>query len=71
MYKELQVVKAVKDLSGTVSEGCLGTVVYVHAGYPQAYEVEFVGKENTATDVLTVMDSDIHEFANCNEEGSE
>ena len=59
MYKELQVVKAVKDLSDIVSEDCLGTIVYVHAGYPQAYEVEFVDKDNATIDVVNVFDMDI------------
>lgn len=59
MYKELQVVKAAQDLSSTVLEGCIGTVVYVHAGYPQAYEVEFVNEENVTIDIVTVLDKDI------------
>lgn len=59
MYEEFQIVKSTKKLSHKVLEGCIGTIVYVHSGYPQAYEVEFCDLENETIDVLTVTEDDI------------
>ena len=42
MYEEFQIVKSTKKLSCKVLEGCFGTIVYVHSGYPQAYEVSLL-----------------------------
>ena len=45
MIKEYDVVKAKKDLSDTVLEGCIGAVVMIYQEPTLAYEVEFVDSE--------------------------
>ena len=52
-------VKSTKELSDNVPKGCVGIIVYVHSGYPQAYEVEFVNTNNETLEVLIVSENDI------------
>lgn len=59
MYKELQVVRATRQLSDNVEKGNEGTVVYVYENSSCMYEVEFVDKEGQTMDVLTVKEEDI------------
>lgn len=57
--KELQIVKATKDLSDKVKRGCIGTILYVYFGKSRGYEVEFVNTDYETLDVLTVGEKDI------------
>ena len=57
--KELQIVKATKDLSDKVKNGCIGTILYVYSGERKGYEVEFVNADYETLDVLTVGEKDI------------
>lgn len=59
MYQELQIVKAVRNLSEKVIKDCIGTIIYVHSECPEAYEVEFVNSKMETIDILTVTDNDI------------
>lgn len=59
MIKEYDVVKAKKDLSDTVLQGCRGAVVLVYQEPELGYEVEFIDNEGDTLDVLTVFPSDI------------
>lgn len=59
MLKEYDVVKAKKNLSAPVSQGCPGAVVLVYQEPTIGYEVEFVDREGDTLDVLTVYPDDI------------
>ena len=59
MFKEYDVVKAKKNLSTTVPQGCLGAIVLVYQEPMIGYEVEFVDREGDTLDVLTVYPDDI------------
>ncbi|MGN2428951.1 DUF4926 domain-containing protein [Klebsiella electrica] len=59
MLEEYDVVKAKKNLSATVSQGCLGAVVLIYQEPTIGYEVEFVNREGDTLDVLTVYPDDI------------
>ncbi|MEG1466444.1 MAG: DUF4926 domain-containing protein [Hafnia sp.] len=59
MIKEYDVVKATRDLSGTVLQGCMGAVVLIYKEPTLAYEVEFVDSEGDTLDVLTAYPADI------------
>ena len=59
MFKEYQVVKATKDITSNVKEGCVGTIVYIHQYPNEAYEVEFVDENNDTIDSLSVNAKDI------------
>lgn len=59
MYDEYQIVKSVRELSRNVPKDCIGTIVFVHTGYPQAYEVEFFDADDNTVEVLTVIEEDI------------
>jgi len=62
MFKEYLVVKATKDITSNVKEGCVGTIVYIHRYPDEAYEVEFVDENNDTIDLLSVNAKDIKLF---------
>ena len=59
MFNEYDLVMAKRDLSESVSQGCIGTVLLVFTEPSIAYEVEFVDKKGNTLDVLTVHPDDV------------
>ena len=57
MFKELDMVKAKKDLSETVHKGTIGTIVMVYT--PFDFEVEFFDNDYNTLDLLTVNAEDL------------
>jgi hypothetical protein len=56
MFHEYDVVILIKALPGTsVPVLTVGTIVHVHDGESQAYEVEFVDENHQTIDVCTVI----------------
>ncbi len=62
MLEEYQVVKATRDITSNVKEGCIGTIVYIHQYPSESYEVEFVDENNDTIDLLSVNAKDIKLF---------
>lgn len=59
MYKEYDVVKAIRDINDKVPKGSKGVVLIIYTATPPQYEVEFVDEEGYTLDVLTVHERDI------------
>lgn len=59
MYYLYQVVKANRQLSDTVQEGCKGTIVMIYTSPTIGYEVEFVDESLNTIDIITVKEEDI------------
>ena len=59
MYKEYDVVKAIRDINDKVAKGSKGAVLIIHTSTPPQYEVEFVDEEGNTLDILTVHEKDI------------
>ncbi|MBK5073443.1 DUF4926 domain-containing protein [Budviciaceae bacterium CWB-B4] len=59
MIKEYDVVKAKKDLSDSVLQGCEGAVLLIYQEPALGYEVEFVDSNGDTLDVLIVYLGDI------------
>lgn len=57
--KELDIVRAKKDLSKSVLRGCMGTIVFVYEKPRSAYEVEFFNQNGDTIELLTVEREDI------------
>ena len=56
---ELDIVKAKRNLSKSVSKGCMGTIVMVYDNPRLAYEVEFINDEGDTVDLITVEPEDL------------
>lgn len=59
MFKEYDVVRALKDISEKVPKGSEGTVLMIFSSTPPQYEVEFMDDEGNTLDILTVHEKDI------------
>ncbi|MBF7995941.1 DUF4926 domain-containing protein [Rahnella laticis] len=59
MIKQYDVVRAKKDLSDKVLQGCMGAVVLIYEFPTLGYEVEFIDNEGDTLDILTVSPCDI------------
>lgn len=63
MIKENDVVVAKSKLSNTVLKGSKGAVVMVYHKPTLGYEVEFIDKNGSTLDVITVYPDDIEKWA--------
>jgi len=59
MFKEYDVVVAVKQLNDQIKKGATGTILIIHPSKSPAYEVEFVNAEGETLDVVTVIEEQI------------
>jgi hypothetical protein len=59
MFKELDNIKAINNISKNVIKGCEGTIVFVPNCMPIEYIVEFFNEEGDTLDLLCVQPNDI------------
>ena len=59
MFKEYDVIKARRNLTETVTQGCRGTILMIFESPSIAYEVEFVNEKGQTLELLTVKQTDI------------
>lgn len=62
MYKEYEVVKAVRQLNEKVRTGAVGTILIVHREPDIACVVEFTDGHGDAVDIPTVSDKGIEMY---------
>ncbi|MDF2513940.1 MAG: hypothetical protein K0S04_3806 [Herbinix sp.] len=59
MFKEYDVVFAVRDLTKIVLKGLKGVILMVYDSTSPYYEVEFIDEDGNTIEILTVSERDI------------
>ena len=59
MLKELDVVRAARDISDVIGKDCIGVILLVYSKPTIAYEVEFFDDEHNTIGILPVQPNDI------------
>lgn len=59
MIEEYSVVRAKRDLSDAVHQGCRGAVLMIYHEPTLGYEIEFIDNDGNTLDVLTTYPDDI------------
>lgn len=59
MFKEYDVVFAVRDLSTIVLKGIRGVILMIYNSTPPQYEVEFIDEDGNSIEIITISEKDI------------